>query len=71
MLQQRIEELEVRVAYQEQTIDELNQALVQQEMALQKLERAMTELLRRVDSLRAVSDSGPLPSAQDEVPPHY
>lgn len=64
-------DLEVRVAYQEQTIEELNQALVQQEMALQKLERVCAELVRRVDNMRASGETGSNPSAEDERPPHY
>jgi len=64
-------DLEIKVAYQEQTIDELNEALVQQELALQKMERVYAELVRRVDSMRNINDSGSIPSVDDERPPHY
>jgi len=71
-LQQRITELEERAAFQEQTIEELNQALVSQELALQKLERVCSELVRRMDAMRSTSEAaGNLPSAKDELPPHY
>ncbi len=70
-MQQRLIDLEIKVAYQEQTIDELNNALIKQELALQKLERVSRELLRRVDSIDANAEAGGLPSASDEVPPHY
>ncbi len=70
-VQERLTELEVKLAYQEQTIEDLNQALVTQEMALQKLERVCAELVRRVDSMRAAGEAGASPSAEDERPPHY
>lgn len=70
-LQERIDELEMRLAYQEQTIEDLNAALVKQELALQKLERTAAEMLRRLDSLRTAADNGPLPAPRDELPPHY
>ncbi len=71
VLPQRLTDLEIKVAYQEQTIEELNQALVKQELALQKLERVSRELLKRVDSMDTNAESGRSPSASDEVPPHY
>ncbi|MEM7375881.1 MAG: SlyX family protein [Pseudomonadota bacterium] len=68
--EQRLEELESRVAWQEQTIDTLNTAIAEQAIAITRLEekvRLMTERLR--DHLSAGGASPESPG--HEVPPHY
>ena len=67
--QSRIEELEIRLAFQEQLLSTLNEALVQQEFRLQQLQR-MVEQLR--DSVLSGSSQGIEASlAAQDRPPHY
>lgn len=67
-LEQRVTELETRLAFQEETIAQLNDALSQARLELV----AQTGLLRRVmDDLRHAR-SGQFPDPSDEPPPpHY
>ena len=44
MNQERLEELESRVAFQEDAIDQLNDALVQQDLRINRLEAAVGRL---------------------------
>lgn len=63
--QQRIDELEIRAAFQEQLISELNDALINQGNRIDALE---LNLQRFMDHLTTLQDPGP---DQDEKPPHY
>ncbi len=66
MSEARITELEIRVAFQEDTINQLNDALVAQQTRVDALERRVGMLL---DSLKRMQD-GADPFAH-EPPPHY
>lgn len=64
----RIEALEVRVAYQDQTIEELNTALAEQWRTIEQLERRIArfeaELQEATASVRDIV-------ADEPPPPHY
>ena len=66
----RLEELETRLAFQEDLIDRLNDVIARQD-------REMMALSRRVDSLETrlndLAEAASLPGGPpgDEVPPHY
>lgn len=52
MLENRIEELEMKIAFQEQLLDELNHALVQQQFDIDKMQvqlRYMANKLKDLD----------------------
>lgn len=67
-LEQRVIELETRMAFQEQLISELNDALTQ--MRLEAVSSA--ELLRRVlEDLKLTRGDGPGDAALEPPPPHY
>jgi SlyX protein len=67
-LEQRVVELETRMAFQEQLIAELNDALTQ--MRLEGV--ATAELLRRVlEDLKLTRGDGPGDPALEPPPPHY
>lgn len=67
-LMDRISELEVKAAYQEDTIEQLNQALAQQQRVMSDLEYKL-QLIS--DKLKAMPVTD-IVSAQDEPPPpHY
>ena len=68
MHEDRLIELEARIAYQEATIDDLNAALTQQQHRLADLERLCRQLSERVVRMGQDVFKG---SASDEVPPHY
>ncbi|MFC3122611.1 SlyX family protein [Agaribacter flavus] len=68
VLIERLDYLEVKVAYQEDTIEKLNQTLVEQQQMIEKMERKMTIVSDKLKSIQ-ISE---MPSAdQVEIPPHY
>ncbi len=67
-LSARIDALEVRVAYQDQTIEDLNQTVVEQWRKIESLRRQLAELLDRVQE---VEDSAGPTSRPEPPPPHY
>ena len=64
----RIAELEMKVAFQEQTIEELNQALVDQQFALGKLQ---VQLRHFAEKFKGLAASNVASQAEETPPPHY
>lgn len=62
---QRIDELEMRIAHQEKTISDLNDVITAQWKRIERLERQLQRLDEEVQSL----DSREAPANQK--PPHY
>ena len=67
-MENRIIELETRVAFQEATIQELNEALLAQRASLERLE---SEVIRLAERLRALTPSPVGEEGGGEPPPHY
>lgn len=63
---ERIEALETRIAYQDQTIEELNAALTAQWKAIDLLTRKLAMLDEQVRSGAYIADP-----ASEKPPPHY
>jgi SlyX protein len=67
-LEQRVNDLEIKAAFQEQTIDELNEALSQQQLLISKMQEQMRFMVGKLKSL----DSSNLAKESEETPPpHY
>ena len=66
-LAERIDALEIRTAYQDETIEALNKTITAQWAQLDKLKREIAELRERLTDAESHSVTGPSP----EVPPHY
>ena len=64
---QRINELEARVAFQDDTIGALNDALVTQQIKISQLEKSLELLIGRFREVGAE----PQPPIFEEPPPHY
>jgi SlyX protein len=64
----RIDELEARLAHQDQALLELGDELYRQQRQISELESAVRQLADRLAA--AETDRAPGPPA-DEVPPHY
>jgi len=64
----RIDELEVRIAHQDQAMHELGDELYRQQRQIARLESVVRQLAARLDS--AALPEPEVPPA-DEVPPHY
>jgi len=69
MDEQRIIELETKLAYQEHTLNELNDVVSNQQQQIGKLEQLLTTLGSRLEALADAVPSG-APAAA-EKPPHY
>lgn len=67
-LQVRLEALEMRLAFQEQTIDELNTQMARQELDIRELWEAKQKLHRQ---LQDIAPSHIRPEAEETPPPHY
>ncbi|MBN6710180.1 SlyX protein [Canicola haemoglobinophilus] len=67
-LEQRIAELEMKIAFQENTIEELNQALVEQQFALDKIQ---LQLRYMANKLKDMQPSNIASQAEETPPPHY
>lgn len=64
----RLDELEIRVAHQDQTIEDLNAAITGQWKLIEKLERELARLTDRVASAEdTLADAPPA----HQPPPHY
>lgn len=68
MDEQRIIEIETRLAYQEQTLLELNEVITDQQAQLDKLARTADDLKARI---RAIGSGEGGSDTPDERPPHY
>ncbi len=67
-MQQRIIELETRIAYQDHTIGELNEVVTRQQQQIDALEEAVAQLRRH---LKQGGDSGLARPEEEVPPPHY
>ena len=66
--EQRLDELETRLAFQDHTVQELNDALTDQQRQIEQQRIELDNLRQR---LVALSAALPLQHEQDETPPHY
>jgi SlyX protein len=64
----RIIELEIKVAYQDDLLQTLNTVVSQQQRHIDRLEATCRLLHERINSL---SNASPSAGPVDEVPPHY
>ena len=66
-LQDRVTDLESRLAFQDDTIETLNDILVTQQRAVERLQLQMTALLKRQEEM-----GGQFEAFEEEAPPpHY
>lgn len=63
----RLDELEARQAFQDDTIASLNQALIEQEKRLTRLEKMLDLIIERVRQ----SEPDAAFSSEEPPPPHY
>ena len=66
-LEQRLTEVEIKLAFTEDLVDRLNEVIVRQQSQIDALIR---ELLQLRDQLPG-PDGGPVRNLRDEKPPHY
>lgn len=64
----RIDELEARLALQDQSLLELSDEVYRQQRRIAELERQLTAL---TDRMTALAERAPAPAEADERPPHY
>jgi SlyX protein len=68
--EKRLDELESRLAFQDDTIENLNGVVTRQDREIQALHLQLAELAARCKELGDASQPG-VSSADFEVPPHY
>ena len=64
----RVDELETKVAFQENTIEQLNQALIEQQFIIDKMQLQLRYLAQK---LKDVQPSNIATQAEETPPPHY
>ncbi|MEY3807389.1 MAG: hypothetical protein RI893_365 [Pseudomonadota bacterium] len=68
MNEDRIIELEIKTAYQEDLLQVLNKIVGEQQQQMGRLEATCRMLNERIKSLSVEGDSG---ESSEELPPHY
>ena len=64
----RMDELETKLAFQEELLEQLNHALSEQQLQLQDMRTAMQVLAQRIKETRSSPERN---NPADERPPHY
>jgi SlyX protein len=67
-LENAIEQLEIKVAYQEHTIHALNEEIARQQQDVEQLTRTLNEVVKRV---KAFQPSDIAKQSEETPPPHY
>ncbi|WP_194439700.1 SlyX family protein [Vibrio fluminensis] len=67
-LENRINDLECQIAFQEQTIDSLNDALSQQQLLITKMQDQMKYVVGKVKNIDGSNLADP---SEETPPPHY
>ncbi|HIG79465.1 MAG TPA: SlyX family protein [Cycloclasticus sp.] len=67
-MENRITELEIKVAYQEDTVQQLDRVICKQQDQIDSLIKSLTQLSDNAQEPEATTS---LFSAIDDVPPHY
>lgn len=67
-LVERVVELEMRVAFQDDTMQRLNTVVTEQSLRIEQLERRLDLMLSDLKSLRGLLYADP---TQEPPPPHY
>lgn len=68
MNEERLINIETKIAYQEDLIEELNKTVYQQQLKIDRLEAICRSLANHIESLTAAKNEG-MPA--NERPPHY
>jgi SlyX protein len=68
MSEDRLIEIESKLAHQDQLLFELNEVVTEQQARIMQLEHLSTSLLARI---REIGDTAADGSPRDEQPPHY
>ena len=68
MDENRLIDIEIKLAHQESLVDELNRVLTDQQSRISQLEEVCRTLSER---LRSLDEGGTSAAADDERPPHY
>ncbi|MDX8385858.1 MAG: SlyX family protein [Gallionella sp.] len=66
---ERLENIETKIAYQEDMIEELNKTVYQQQQKLERLEATCESLAQHIATLYESASDGSKP--ENERPPHY
>lgn len=68
MTEERLETLETKISYQDQTIAELNSIVFEQQKAIDRLEKSLTKI---TDKLNDISEQSGSDIGMSLKPPHY
>ncbi|MBB1485111.1 SlyX family protein [Oceanospirillum sediminis] len=71
MSDMRVDEVEIRLAFQEDTIEALNKIVAEQDKRIQRLEEGIRQLYKEVQEHRSQDDDIRPFDPANEVPPHY
>ncbi len=67
----RITELEIRLAWQDDLLDNLNQALIRQQQQLDLMQQQLRRLYDMTTQQGQAESGSLLAQLQQEIPPHY
>jgi len=69
MIEERLVEIETKIAYQEQTIMDLNDVVYEQQKEIQRLRSICDALMKNIKEFSGSMSGSSAPA--DEKPPHY
>lgn len=69
MNEERLENIESKISFQEDQIEELNKTVYMQQQKIERLEAICEALARELRALAAAGQNGKAPA--NERPPHY
>jgi len=67
-MQDRLTEIEIKLAHMEQSLNELSDVMYRQQGLLDRLEQRYQELRHRIETHDGAGSGG---APEDEKPPHY